>query len=373
MKKLTPEQTIRYARHLTLPEVGVEGQLTLQKASVLLVGVGGLGSPVAMYLAASGVGHIGLVEYDVVDESNLQRQILYSSSQVGKAKIDMARLRLLEINPHIEIECFPEKLTTKNALSIFEGYDIVVDGSDNFTTRYLVNDAAYFSKIPLVSGAIMGFEGQLSVFNYQGSSCYRCLFPSPPPKEAAPNCSEAGVLGVLPGVIGTMQATECLKIILGIGEVSANKLILYDALAMSFQNLTMGRDPQCPLCSKGSVIKELTEVQNSCSLKAFKSPSEVDPDYLLSRLDEVTTLDVRENFERDICRIDSGLHIPLGQLENRVNEIPLEKEIVVYCKMGGRSLKALDVLKDAGVTNAKSLKGGIIGWADQVDPQIKKY
>lgn len=371
MPSLTPIELKRYARHLTLPEVGVEGQLRIKQARVLIVGAGGLGSPIALYLAAAGVGTIGIIEFDRVDETNLQRQILYGSADVGESKLERARNRLSELNPWIALVEHAGPLTAQNALEIISQYDLVLDGSDNFSCRYIANDACFFVGKPLVSGSILGFEGQLSVFNYQKGPCYRCLYPDPPPSGSAPNCTEAGVLGVLPGVVGTLQATEALKIILEIGEVASGRLIHYDALSLQLTPFVFEKNPTCPLCGQHPTITTLEEPMTFCTTN--QELRDITVEELAKRLQEVLLVDVREPHEREICAISEGIHIPLRELQTRLNELPRDKEIILYCHMGGRSGRAVHFLREQGFQRVRNLKGGIIAWANEIDPSMEQY
>ena len=373
-KSLNSAEYRRYARHLTLPEVGVQGQEQLKHAKILVIGAGGLGSPTLLYLAAAGVGTIGIVEYDQVDESNLQRQVLYTTEDVGRSKLVQAKARLSALNPYIEIQSHEVSFSADNALNLVEQYDLVIDGSDNFTCRYLANDAAYFAKKPLVSGSIMGFEGQLSVFNYQDGPCYRCLYASPPPPEFAPNCAEAGVLGVLPGTLGCLQATEALKIILGIGEILSGKLLHFAALYTEFTTLEITKDEQCALCGSQPSVTKVREIAAACATNvSAPNVPEITVDELVNQRPEVQLLDVREPFELEICALENSLHIPLGKLKEQWITIPTTKPLVVFCKMGGRSKKAVTELQKLGLTEARSLKGGILEWIKQKDPSLKPY
>lgn len=369
---LSTDEISRYSRHLLLPEIGREGQRLLKAARVLLVGTGGLGSPVAAYLAAAGVGTLGLVEFDCVDSTNLQRQILYRESDVGTPKIAAAAARLKSMASHINILSFPERLTKDNAMSILSQFDLVVDGSDNFATRYLVNDVAVALGIPNVHGSVYRFEGQASVFYPKAAPCYRCLFPAPPPPEAAPSCAEAGVLGVLPGQIGMVQATEALKLILGIGEPLLGRLLVLDALTMRWREFKLGRDPSCAACGDNARVQELTTAAppavSSCVAPSF-APDDVDAwqisiaKYLSLRVQHPAPLllDVRGPAEIAICSIPGHLPIPLGELEERLGELPRDVPMIVYCKSGMRSLKAVSVLRRHGFARSFSLAGGILG------------
>jgi adenylyltransferase/sulfurtransferase len=373
---LTETESHRYSRHLIMPEVGVKGQRRLKAARVLCVGAGGLGSPASLYLAAAGVGTLGLVDFDNVDVSNLQRQILYSTDDVGRPKLASAAARLSGLNPDVKIVTHETALTSANALDIFRQYDIVVDGADNFPTRYLVNDACVLTGRPNVYGSIFRFDGQASVFATQGGPCYRCLYPEPPPPGLVPSCAEGGVLGVLPGIVGTIQATEAIKLIIGAGETLAGRLLLFDALQMSFRILKLRRDPACPVCGDSPTVKTLIDYEHFCGLTP---ENDITVDALKARLDRGDApwiLDVREQKEYDICRIPGSTLIPLGELPNRLSEIPSgagAPDVVVHCKMGGRSAKAAGLLRDRGFTRVKNLKGGILAWIDRVDPSQRKY
>ena len=376
----------RYSRHLIIPEVGVEGQQRLKKARVVCIGAGGLGSPASLYLAAAGVGTLGVVDFDVVDSSNLQRQILYSSSDVGRRKVDAAASRLSSLNPDVKVVTHETPLTSANALDILKDYDVVVDGADNFPARYLVNDACVLLGIPNAYGSIFRFDGQASVFATKGGPCYRCLYPEPPPPGLVPSCAEGGVLGVLPGIIGTIQATEAIKLILGIGTTLAGRLLLLDALTMEFRTMKLRRDPACPVCGDHPTVKALIDYQQFCGIPAATAAAaatagvpEIAVEALKSAIDRhdpLWILDVREPREFEICRIPGSTLIPLGELPKRLSEIPQgagAPPIVVHCKMGGRSAKAVAILRDHGITNARNLTGGILAWIDRVDPTLPKY
>ncbi len=378
---LTPAERLRYARHLALPEVGAEGQRRLKGSSVLLVGAGGLGSPMALYLAAVGVGRIGLVEFDRVDPSNLQRQILYGTADVGRPKLEAAVGRLRGLNPEVEVVPHPARLTAENALALVGGYDVVADGSDSFATRYLVNDACALAGRPDVYGSVLGFGGQVSVFGAAGGPCYRCLYDRPPPPGAVPSCAEGGVLGVLPGLVGTLQAAEVLKLLLGIGEPLVGRLLLVDALPMRFREWAVARDPACPLCGDHPTITELQDYEALCA-----SP----PSPAMSAVPEITVTDLKARMDRgeapfvlDVRRPDEyaianlgGTLIPLDELPQRVGELEGHRDddlVVVHCRTGGRSAKAVEVLRQHGFDNAVNLKGGTHAWSDQVDPSMPKY
>jgi adenylyltransferase/sulfurtransferase len=378
---LSKEEVLRYSRHLIMPEVGMEGQLKLKQAKVLLVGTGGLGAPLGMYLAAAGVGRIGLVDFDVVDYTNLQRQIIHGTKDVGKKKLDSAAETMLDINPHIQIDRFEVALTSENALDILKDYDLVIDGTDNFPTRYLVNDACVLLKKPNVYGSIFRFEGQATVFAYEDGPCYRCLYPEPPPPGLVPSCAEGGVLGILPGMIGIIQATEAVKLILGTGEPLVGRLVLYDALAMRFRELKLRRNPECPVCGDHPTIKQLIDYQEFCGMPHASEPQpaatgEITPVEVKAKIDrgdEFVLIDVREPHEHQICNIPFARLIPLGDLPKRVNELDSADEIVAHCKSGTRSAKAVDFLKSAGFKKVRNMKGGILAWSDTVDPSVPKY
>jgi molybdopterin/thiamine biosynthesis adenylyltransferase/rhodanese-related sulfurtransferase/molybdopterin converting factor small subunit len=374
---LSKDEILRYSRHLIMPEVGMEGQLKLKQAKILLVGAGGLGAPLGMYLAAAGVGRIGLVDFDVVDFTNLQRQVIHGTKDVGRKKLDSAAETMLDINPHIQIDKFEVALTSENALDILKDYDMVIDGTDNFPTRYLVNDACVLLGKPNVYGSIFRFEGQATVFAYQGGPCYRCLYPEPPPPGLVPSCAEGGVLGILPGTIGLIQATEAVKLILGIGEPLVGRLLLYDALAMRFRELKLRRNPECPVCGDHPTVTKLIDYQQFCGVpKPVSTTGDIDPTEVKAkqdRGDRFTFIDVREPHEYQICRIPGTVLIPLGELPKRVNELDPADEIIAHCKSGVRSGKAVDFLKSAGFQNVRNMKGGILAWSDKVDPTVPKY
>ncbi len=376
-KELTKEEIYRYSRHLLIPEVGIRGQKRLKGAKVLIVGTGGLGSPVSLYLAAAGVGRIGLVDYDLVDESNLQRQIVHSTSTIGVPKVESAKERLLEINPYIEVETYNLLLNRENVMEIIKDYDLIVDGTDNFHTRYLLNDAAYFSGKPLIYGSIFRFDGQVTVFDGKKGPCYRCLYPVPPPPGTVPSCAEGGVFGVLPGVIGALQATEAIKLLLGIGEPLIGKLLLYDALRMEFHTLKIRKDPACPLCGENPSIHELIDYEDFCG-REFKpelaeydlSPKELEE--LLKRDSPITILDIRNPHEWEICSLPKSIFIPLDELPQRIGELDPTKEYVVICKEGKRSYQALELLLSAGF-RVRHLKGGLNAYAREVNPDFPVY
>jgi adenylyltransferase/sulfurtransferase len=376
---LSREEVYRYSRHLILPGVGVEGQQRLKGASILLVGAGGLGSPAALYLAAAGVGHLGIVDFDVVDESNLQRQVLHGTKDVGRPKLSSARDRIGDINPHVEVTTYEARLTAANALEILRDYDVVVDGTDNFATRYLTNDACVILGIPNVYGSIFRFEGQVSVFATSDGPCYRCLFREPPPPGLVPSCAEGGVLGVLPGTIGTLQATEALKLLLGIGEPLIGRLLLYDALAARFRTMNLRRDPQCPACGTRE-IRELIDYDAFCGVthatEDLSVIPEIAPSELAARIargDDFDLIDVREPHEWQIARIENARLVPLGSLPNELASLDPTREIVVHCKSGKRSAQALQQLRAAGFRQVWNLAGGIDRWAREVDPAVARY
>jgi adenylyltransferase/sulfurtransferase len=379
--KLSKEEVLRYSRHLIMPEVGMEGQLKLKQARVLCIGTGGLGAPLGLYLAAAGVGRLGLVDFDVVDFTNLQRQVTFSTSDVGRRKIEAARERLAGINPEIEIVTHEAKLTSENAMDILRDYDIIVDGTDNFPTRYLVNDACVLLGKPNVYGSIFRFEGQATVFGMPGGPCYRCLFPEPPPPGLVPSCAEGGVLGVLPGIIGAIQAMETIKLILGSGASLAGRLLLFDALGLKFREMKLRKNPACPLCGPNRTITRLIDYYEFCGIRGEEAPApavtvpEIEPRELKTRLDrgdDLFILDVREPHEYQICNL-SGHLIPLGEVPRRANELDSSREIVVHCRSGKRSAEAVDFLRKAGFRKIWNLKGGILAWSDQVDPSVPKY
>ena len=375
----TTDELRRYSRQLSLPSFGMEGQRRLAASKALIVGAGGLGSPAALYLAAAGVGTIGIVEFDRVDESNLHRQLLYSSADVGRPKIDVARERIVATNPHVSVECFDARLTSSNALSIMDGFDVVIDGSDNFPTRYLVNDAAVILGIRSVYGSVHRFEGQLSVFGAEGGPCYRCLFRDPPPAGAIPNCAEAGVLGVLPGVIGTLQAAEAIKLVAGIGDPLIGRLLLFDALAMNFRTIQLRRDPDCPSCG-ASRSGTLVDYDLLCGVGVENEPPaqirSISPLELAQRLargDDIDLVDVREEFEWEIARIPGARLVPLAHISRDIDSFGAKRETVLYCKTGARSLQAARQLASAGVGNIVNLTGGIVRWREDVDGTLPSY
>ncbi len=379
---LSNDEILRYSRHLIMPEVTMEGQKKLKAAHVLCVGTGGLGSPLALYLAAAGVGTLGLVDFDVVDYTNLQRQVLHHTSDVGRLKLDSAIDKLKAINPFVRIERFDTYLNSENALPIFDGFDIIADGTDNFATRYLVNDASVLSGKPNVYASIFRFEGQASIFGAKDGPCYRCIYPEPPPPGLVPSCAEGGVLGVLPGLLGIIQATEVIKLILGVGESLVGRLVLVDALAMRFREVKVRKNPECPVCGANPTIKELIDYEQFCGVRgeesvpaATKTIPEVQPEAVKRRIDageDIFVLDVREPHEYQICNI-KGYLIPLGDLPGRVHELDSRREIVVHCKSGARSAKAVEFLHQSGFNRASNMVGGILAWAERIDPSLPKY
>jgi sulfur-carrier protein adenylyltransferase/sulfurtransferase len=380
--ELSPQEIARYSRHLIMPEVGMDGQKKLKAASVLLIGAGGLGSPLGLYLAAAGVGRIGLIDFDVVDFSNLQRQVLHGTSDVGRLKLHSAKDKLQAINPEVKLDLYDTRLSSANALDLFKPYDIIIDGTDNFPTRYLVNDACVLLKKPNVYGSIFRFDGQASVFAPPRGPCYRCLYPEPPPPGEVPSCAEGGVLGILPGLVGCIQATEAVKLILGTGSPLIGRLLLYDALQMSFQEFKIRRNPRCPMCGDNPTIKALIDYEQFCGVRGQESPaptvasSEITVEELHLRLqnkDSVFILDVRNPEEYQICKIPGSTLLPLPALPQRFAELDKGREMIVHCKSGMRSAKAIQFLKQQGFTNLKNLKGGIMAWAEKIDRAMPKY
>jgi sulfur-carrier protein adenylyltransferase/sulfurtransferase len=378
---LSNEEILRYSRHLIMPEVGMEGQLKLKAAKVLLIGTGGLGAPLGLYLAAAGVGRLGLVDFDTVDVTNLQRQIMFGTSDVGRPKSVAATQRLASLNPDIHIETYDTHLTTENALDLLRDYDVIVDGTDNFPTRYLVNDASVLLGKPNVYGSIFRFDGQVSVFGAPGGPCYRCVYPEPPPPGLVPSCAEGGVLGVLPGIVGCIQAMEVIKLILGIGDPLIGRLLLFDALGMKFRELKLRKNPDCPVCGTHPTVTKLIDYVQFCGIRGEEAPAQqtsvpdITPRELKARLDrgdDLYILDVREPHEFQICNIGGHL-IPLCDLPKRVSELDSSKEIVAHCRSGKRSAEAAEFLRKAGFRKILNLKGGILAWADEVDPSMPKY
>src|SRR5271165_5720733 len=380
LPELTTDDLSRYSRHLILPEVGLEGQRRLKAARVVCVGTGGLGSPLAFYLAAAGVGTLGLVDFDVVDASNLQRQIIHSTKDIGRKKLDSAEEKLKALNPALNVVKHETMLSSANALDILRDYDIVADGTDNFPTHYLVNDACVLLGKPNAYGSIFRFEGQCSVFAAENGPCYRCLYPEPPPPGLVRSCAEGGVLGILPGLVGVMQATEAIKLILGVGEPLIGRLLLIDALGMKFRELKLRKNPDCPVCGTHSTVTKLIDYNQFCGIRGEEKPvgaglPEIQVEELKRRLDakeDLFVLDVREPHEYQICNIGGHL-IPLNDLPKRVNELDSSREIVVHCKMGGRSAKAVAFLQQSGFTKVHNLAGGITAWSERVDPRVPKY
>jgi sulfur-carrier protein adenylyltransferase/sulfurtransferase len=382
LPELSRDEILRYSRHLLIPEVGLEGQRKLKNSSALIIGTGGLGSPVSLYLAAAGIGRIGLVDYDVVDSSNLQRQVIHGTSTVGKLKVESARAKLLDLNPDIQIDVYNEPYTSENALRIAKDYDIILDGTDNFPTRYLTNDVAVFLGKPNVYASIYRFDGQVSVFYAKEGPCYRCLFPEPPPPGLVPSCAEGGVLGVLPGTIGTIQATEALKVLLGIGEPLIGKLLLYNALDMSFDFVKLKKNPKCRVCGPNADIKELIDYEEFCGVPSHDHDEEsagagwdITVQELAERVktNHLKLIDVREPHELEISRIPNATNIPLGQLAARLSELDSADDMVLFCKSGARSTRALELLTSAGFKKVKNLKGGINAWAREVDTSLPIY
>ncbi|HTE21334.1 MAG TPA: molybdopterin-synthase adenylyltransferase MoeB [Armatimonadota bacterium] len=381
--QLSNEEILRYGRHLIMPEVGMDGQKRLKAARVLLIGTGGLGAPLGMYLAAAGVGTLGLVDFDVVDFSNLQRQIIHGTSDVGRPKLHSARDRILDINPNTNVELHETTITSDNALDIVRPYDLVIDGTDNFPTRYLVNDACVLLGKPNVYGSIFRFEGQASVFWAEKGPCYRCLYPEPPPPGMVPSCAEGGVLGILPGVIGCLQANEAVKLIIGKGDPLIGRLVLFDALKMKFRELRLRKDPECPICSDQPTIRELIDYNEFCGLPGAEEPAvaaaadgDIEPRELAERLKsggKPFLLDVRNPEEWEITRIEGATLIPLPELAQRYVELPPNEEIVVYCRSGGRSAQAAQFLRNKGYQSVRNLPGGTLRWSDEIDPAMPKY
>jgi sulfur-carrier protein adenylyltransferase/sulfurtransferase len=373
--ELTNDERVRYSRHLIMPEVGMDGQRRLKAARVLCVGAGGLGSPAAIYLAAAGVGTIGIVDSDSVDASNLQRQILHGTNDIGRKKSDSARDRLRDMNPCIQIQTHDCRLTAENAIKLIENYDIVVDGSDNFPTRYLSNDVCVFARKPNVYGAVFRFDGQSSVFApHLGGPCYRCLFPDPPPAESVPNCAQAGVLGVLPGVVGLIQAIEAIKLVLGIGDTLVGRLLHFDALKMKFREFNVRRDPQCPVCGERPTITSPIDYEEFCgSTMEVPAITVLELKQKLDAREKIQLIDVREAFEYEIARIDGARLIPLGELSGRLNEVERNTQTIVHCHTGVRSARAVEVLRQAGYTNVFNLNGGIDAWANEIDSEMERY
>ena len=382
--KLTNQELNRYSRHLVLPEVGVDGQERIKHGKVLIVGAGGLGSPAALYLAAAGIGKIGIVDFDKVDESNLQRQIIHSTEDIGRLKTESAKNSINNLNPNVKVETYDVKLNSKNAMEIIKNYDIVIDASDNFPTRYLVNDACVLLKKPNVYGSIFRFEGHASVFNFDYGPCYRCLFPNPPPKENVPSCAEGGVLGILPGIIGTIQATEALKIILRKVDVLSGRFLVYDALSMTFKELKLGKNKNCPICGENPRVRELIDYEQFCNMKEEEEKSLEEDEISVHQLKKMSEsnedfilVDVREEHEWDICKIEGARLIPLSRIINGdidiLENINMDKQIVLHCHTGARSAEALNILRNKGFKNLKNLVGGIDAWANEIDSKVAVY
>ncbi len=379
--QLSKEEILRYSRHLIMPEVGMEGQLKLKQAKVLCIGAGGLGSPLALYLAAAGLGKLGMVDFDVVDFTNLQRQVIHDTNDVGRPKLASARETIADINPNVEVVGYETRLTSENALEIFKNYDVVADGTDNFPTRYLVNDACVLLGKPNVYGSIFRFEGQASVFYAQQGPCYRCLYPEPPPPGLVPSCAEGGVLGVLPGIIGSIQALETIKLILGYGQPLIGRLLLFDALNMKFRELKLRKNPDCPVCGAHPTVTKLIDYDQFCGIRGeehvepTKVPeiTAVEVKKMMDERKPFVLIDVREPHEFQICRIPGSTLIPLGEVPRRMHELNSADEIVVHCRSGQRSAKAVEFLMKAGFRKIHNLKGGVLAWADQVDPTMPKY
>ena len=379
--QLTKEEILRYSRHLIMPEVGMDGQLRLKQAKVLCIGAGGLGSPLALYLAAAGIGKLGIVDFDVVDFTNLQRQVIHDTDDVGRPKLASARDTISDINPNVEVETYETRLTSENALEIFRDYDIIADGTDNFPTRYLVNDACVLLGKPNVYGSIFRFEGQASVFYAKEGPCYRCLYPEPPPAGLVPSCAEGGVLGVLPGIVGCVQALEAIKLIIGKGQSLIGRLLLFDALNMKFRELKLRKNPDCPLCGTHPTITALIDYEQFCGIRGEEQvvPTKV-PEITATEVKKMmderrpfVLIDVREPHEYQICRIPGSTLIPLGDVPKRMSELSSADEIVVHCRSGQRSAQAVDLLMKAGFRKIRNLKGGVLAWAEQVDPSMPKY
>ncbi len=380
LPELSKEEIERYSRHLIIPEFGMQGQRRLKQASVLCIGTGGLGSPLTLYLAAAGIGRLGLVDFDVVDATNLQRQILHGTRDIGRSKLDSARDAIHDINPHVHVDTYNTRISAENAMDLIAPYDLVVDGTDNFPTRYLVNDACVLLGKPNVYGSIFRFDGQASFFHAAQGPCYRCLYPEPPPPGLVPSCAEGGVLGILPGIIGVIQATEAIKWLTGIGEPLIGRLLSFNALSMTFREFKLRKDPDCPLCGEKPTITGLIDYEQFCGIGGgatlLSSEEEVTPRELNAELkagQPILLLDVREPHEYDICKLEDSTLIPLGQLETRMGELDREANVVVYCRSGGRSAQAAKLLEASGFRRVRNLVGGTLAWADQVDPHMPKY
>jgi len=379
---LSKDEILRYSRHLIMPEVGMDGQLKLKNAKVLCIGAGGLGSPLLLYLGAAGVGRLGIVDFDVVDFTNLQRQVIHGTADVGRSKLESAQATIREINPNVEVVGYDVRLTSENALELFRDFDIIVDGTDNFPTRYLVNDACVLLGKPNVYGSIFRFEGQASVFYARQGPCYRCLYPEPPPPGLVPSCAEGGVLGVLPGIVGCLQAMETIKLIIGQGQTLIGRLLVFDALGMKFRELKLRKNPDCPVCGAHPTITGLIDYEQFCGIRGEEHTSdmsgvpEIGPREVKQMMDEkqpFVLIDVREPHEFQICRIPGSTLIPLGEIPKRMHELDSASEIVVHCRSGQRSARAVEFLMKAGFQKIHNLKGGILAWSDQVDPSVPKY
>jgi len=377
---LAQSEIKRYSRHLILPEVGLAGQLRLKQSSALVIGAGGLGVPLTQYLSAAGVGRLGIVDFDVIDETNLQRQVLYGTKDIGRKKAEVARERVAQINPNVDVQAHETRLTSENALDILKDYDVIIDGTDNFPTRYLVNDASVLLRKPNVYGSIFRFEGQASVFDARTGPCYRCLYAEPPPPGLVPSCAEGGVLGVLPGIIGSIQAVEALKILLGKGDTLVGRLLVFDALRMKFRELKLRKNPDCPICGTNPTIKELIDYEEFCGLRGpseqMSEEAQITVEELSDKIGkgrEVVLLDVREPMEWEIAHLDGSILMPVAHVPARMNELNTADEIVVYCKMGDRSRRITNFLRDLGFRKAKNLVGGIDEWAEKVEPEMPRY
>lgn len=381
---LSQDEILRYSRHLIMPEVGMEGQEKLKKSSILLIGCGGLGSPLSMYLAAAGIGRLGLVDFDLTDFTNLQRQVAFSTSDVGRPKVEATRDRINQINPNVQVDTYREKLSSENVKKLFAPYDIIIDGTDNFPTRYLTNDACVFLKKPNVYGSIFRFEGQATVFWAEKGPCYRCLYPEPPPPGMVPSCAEGGVLGILPGTIGLIQATEAVKLILGKGEPLIGRLLLYNALDMRFREVKLQKDPECPVCGDRPTITDLIDYEQFCGIGLGQEEAKVETNGIpeitvkelkakMDRKERFVLVDVREPHEYQIGRIPGSKLIPLGEITQRANEIDSTEEVILQCRSGARSAKALQQLRMLGYKRLKNLKGGILAWSTEIDPSVPQY
>ncbi|OGR93025.1 MAG: molybdenum cofactor biosynthesis protein MoeB [Elusimicrobia bacterium RIFCSPLOWO2_01_FULL_59_12] len=381
---LSQEEILRYSRHLIMPEVGVEGQEKLKNASVLLIGCGGLGSPLGQYLSAAGVGRLGLVDFDVVDFTNLQRQVMFGTQDVGRPKVEASKDRIASINPNVQVTAYRSKLSSENVLEIFKGYDIIIDGTDNFPTRYLVNDACVFLKKPNVYGSIFRFEGQATIFWGEKGPCYRCLYPEPPPPGMVPSCAEGGVLGILPGLIGLIQATEAIKLILGKGDPLIGRLLLFNALDMKFREVKLQKDPECPVCGKNPSITQLIDYEQFCGIGLGQEEADVQTNgikeisakelkSMMDRHETFVLVDVREPHEYQIAKIPGSKLIPLGDVAQRANELDTAVDIVVHCRSGARSAKAIQTLQKMGFKRLRNLKGGVLAWSQDVDPNVPQY